>query len=135
MMKIPKLFFVFAMIFGFTATTFAQEVSKEPVGLNFNNVTGTSTEISAWQEECRRTDNVTSGTCIVTVGYKSDSFPVRFIQNGKVLEQVDSAEAGASGFEAVQGVEYYALPNGGMEYMLEIRNPRGGTFIFKRIGA
>lgn len=134
-MKSVKFFFILVMTFGFMTTCNAQEVSKEPIGLNFYNVPGSSAEISAWQEECRRTDNVTSGTCIVTVGYKSDSFPVIFIQNGKVLERVDSAEAGASGFEAIQGVEYEALPNGGMKYMLEIRNPRGGTFIFKEIGS
>ncbi len=97
-------------------------------------VPGSSAEISAWQEECRKTDNVAAGTCIVTVGYQSDYFPVEFIQNGKVLERVKSAEAGAIGFEVVPGVKYDALPNGGMKYMLEIRNPRGATFIFKQIG-
>lgn len=127
---------IFAMIFGFVATTNAQSTEVSHVEDGFGlPVEGSSAEIRAWQEECHRTDNVESGTCTVTVRYTSDYFPVQFIQNGKVLETVSSAEAGAIGFEAVQGVQYDPLPHGGMKYMLEIRNSRGATFIFKEIGS
>lgn len=117
--------------FGFAASANAQDLSDPRNMLD----PGTSAEVSAWQEECRRTDNVEPGTCLVTVGYQSDYFPVLFIQDGEILERVDSPEAGASGFEAVQGVKYENLPGGGMKYVLEIRNPRGGTFIVTKIGA
>lgn len=126
-----KYILFFAAAFGFAAGANAQDLSDPRNMLD----TGTSAEVSAWQEECRRTDAIEPGTCIVTVGYKSDCFPVLFIQNGEVLERVDSPEAGASGFEAVQGVKYENLPGGGMKYVLEIRNPRGGTFIMTKIGA
>lgn len=127
-----QFFLVFAAIFGFAASSASSQDLSDPRN---KIVEGSSAEIQAWQEECRRTDNIEEGTCIVTVKYQSDIFPVLFIQNGVVLERVDSAEAGGTGFEAVQGVRYDPLPNGGMKYMLEIRNPLGATFIFKEIGS
>ena len=123
-----KLFPVFVAIFGFATVTSAQMNTVNMV------VPGTSVEVTGYEDECSLfgTDDY---TCTVTIRYQSDVFPVEFIQNGKVLEAVYEADSASIGFEAIQGVRYKRLPNGGMHYMLEIRNPRGGTFLITTIGS
>jgi hypothetical protein len=116
-----QLILILAASFGFFAGAAAQDFSDPRNMVD----PGTSAEVSAWQEECQITAAVESGTCAVTVGYQSDYFPVKFIQDGKVLKTIDSL----SGPVKVEGVKYEILPHGVMKYVLEIRNPRGGTFI------
>ncbi len=123
-----KLILILAVAFGFAAGANAQEVKTVP-SPGFGIVDhGTSADVTSWEEACQITDAVERGTCTVTVGYQSDYFPVQFIQDGKVLKTVDSL----SGSVMVEGVKYKILPHGVMKYVIEVRNPRGATFMVNR---
>lgn len=123
---------IFAMTFGFVAVSTAQAPLKEPVGLNFYNIPGSSVEVRSVEEHCKVSAD--EGTCTMSIRYQSEVFPMYFIQGTDTLEKVMSADS-SIGFEAIQGVKYKVLPNGGLRYMLEIRNPRGGTYITTTIGS
>lgn len=119
-----KLILIFAAAFGFAYGVSAQDTSDTRNMLDI----GTSAEISAWELRCEITDAVESGTCAVIVRYQSDYFPVRFIQDGKVLKTTNSPSDSVK----VEGVKYEMLPRGGMKYIIEVRNPRGATFLVNR---
>jgi hypothetical protein len=123
-----KLILILAVAFGLASGANAQEVVTVP-SPGFGIVDhGTSADVASWEEACQITDAVESGTCTITVGYKSDYSPVRFIQDGKVLKTVDSL----SGSVKVEGVKYKILPHGVMKYVIEVRNPRGVTYLVSR---
>ncbi len=90
-------------------------------------VSGTSVEVVGWEEKCRDLETST-GLCTITVHYQTDVFPVYFIQGRDTLEYITQFDS-ATGSEAVQGVKYTLLPSGAPTYLLEMRNPIGGTFI------
>jgi hypothetical protein len=123
-----KLVLIFAMTFGFVAS-YAQTTPPDGFGLP---VPGESAEVSAWEEECKFSGD--GETCTVSVRYTSDVYPVEFIQNGKVLETVYTKEA-EIGLQVVEGVKYEKLPHGGYSFVLEVKNPRGRTYLIKRVGA
>lgn len=86
----------------------------------------------AWIDECRF--NPDGETCVVTIRYVSDLYPVEFIQGGEVLEAVTDKES-CIGFQVVEGVKFEKLPGGGYSYIIEVKNPRGRMYLSRRVGA
>lgn len=70
---------------------------------------------------------------VLVVEYTSDEFPVTFEVNGKVVEVVETPEAGSIGFEAIQ-CPYQDLPNGGRRYALHVTSKLGATYVSKQKG-
>jgi hypothetical protein len=125
-----KNLFLFAAIFGFVATVHAQTVPYDGFGLP---VTGSAPDTAGtWIDECRF--NLDGETCVVTIKYASDVYPVEFLQDDKVLEAVHEKES-YIGFQVVEGVKFEKLPNGGYSYVIEVRNPRGRLYLGRRVGS
>ncbi|MDQ5901522.1 MAG: hypothetical protein QG580_237 [Patescibacteria group bacterium] len=126
-----KFLSIFTITFGLVAGVNAQSETRPPDGFGLP-VPGSSAEVSAWEEACKF--NTDGETCTVTIRYTSDTYPLEFIQGDKVLDVVYDKDA-EIGFQVVEGVVYEKLPGGGYSYVLEIKNPRGRTYIMKRVGA